>query len=171
MAEMDELAADVSDLARSCGRTVAVAESLTGGMIATALAAARAASEWFCGALVAYSSEVKHDVLGVPDGPVVSAVAARAMAVGVRHLLAADIGVAATGAGGPDPQDGRAPGTVFLAVDDCYGSRVVRLDLEGEPAEVCRAAAAAALRLLADALLPAAEPDLVTGDLGGRDTT
>jgi hypothetical protein len=71
---------------------------------------------------------------------------------------------------GPDPQDGRAPGTVFLAVDDWHVSRVVRLDLDGEPVEVCRAAAAAALRLLADALLPAAEPDLVTGDLGGRDT-
>lgn len=58
----------MSDLARSSGRTIAVAESLTGGMVATALAAAEAAGEWSRGSLVAYSSEAKHELLGVPDG-------------------------------------------------------------------------------------------------------
>jgi nicotinamide-nucleotide amidase len=157
----DQHAAQVSERARSSGRTVAVAESLTGGMIATALAKAEAASDWFRGSLVAYSSEVKHALLDVPDGPVVSAEAARAMARGVRSLLQADVAVAVTGAGGPDPQDGRPPGTVFLAVDDVTGTSVVHRDLDGDPAEVCAAATGTALALLAARLgAPApASPD------------
>jgi nicotinamide-nucleotide amidase len=148
----DQAAAEVSEAARRCGLTVAVAESLTGGMVASALAAAEAASGWFRGSLVAYSSEVKHDVLDVPDGPVVSAEAARAMARGVRRLLGADVAVAVTGVGGPTPQDGQAPGTVYVAVDDGRRQRVQRLELTGEPPEVCAAAADATLSLLHDAL-------------------
>ena len=102
----DELAARVSELARRHNVTVAVAESLTGGNVATALAAAKAASQWFRGSLVAYASEVKHEVLGVPEGRCVSAEAAETMAAGVRKLLRADVAVGVTGAGGPDPQDG-----------------------------------------------------------------
>jgi nicotinamide-nucleotide amidase len=151
----DRLAAQVADLARARGRTVAVAESLTGGMVATALAAAEAASEWFRGSLVAYSSEVKHEVLGVPDGPVVSAVAATAMARGARRLLGADVAVAVTGAGGPAAQDGQEPGTVFLAVYDGVDARVQRLDLDGDdPEAVCAAAARSVLEVLVDRLRP-----------------
>jgi nicotinamide-nucleotide amidase len=90
-------------------------------MVATALAAAEAAAEWFRGSLVAYSSEVEHDVLAVPDGPVVSAGAAEAMAAGVRRLLDADIAVAVTGSGGPSAQDGQDPGTVYCAADPGAG--------------------------------------------------
>jgi nicotinamide-nucleotide amidase len=148
----DRLAGEVSDEARRRGLTVAVAESLTGGMVATALAAAEAAAEWFRGSLVAYSSEVKHELLGVPDGPVVSAEAAEAMAAGVRRLLAADVAVAVTGSGGPSAQDGQDPGTVYVAVDDGSGVRVRRLDLDGEPAEICARSAESTLRLLLDGL-------------------
>jgi nicotinamide-nucleotide amidase len=149
----DGLAAQVADLARARELTVAVAESLTGGMVSTPLAAAEAASEWFRGSLVAYSSKVKHEVLDVPAGPVVSAAAASAMARGVRRLLRADVAVAVTGAGGPEGQDGQEPGTVFLAVDDGADQRVQRLDLDGDdPAAVCEAAAEAALKLLAEQL-------------------
>src|SRR3954451_7740925 len=105
----------VAELAVARERSVAVAESLTGGMIASALAQAEGASEWFRGSLVAYSTEVKHEVLGVPVGPVVSAEAAAVMARRVRSLRHADISVAVTGAGGPSAQDGHEPGTVFLA--------------------------------------------------------
>jgi nicotinamide-nucleotide amidase len=147
--ELDRLAAEIAGSASAAGSTVAVAESLTGGMISSALAAAEGASEWFRGSLVAYSSEVKHEVLHVPDGPVVSAPAARAMARGVRRLLGADVAVAVTGAGGPAPQDGRPPGTVFLAIDDGASCVVVDRDLDGEPEEICVAAAEAALELLA----------------------
>jgi nicotinamide-nucleotide amidase len=141
----------VGELALAQGRTIAVAESLTGGMIASALAQAQRASEWFRGSLVAYSTQVKHQVLKVPDGPVVSSDAATAMARSVRKLLRADISVAVTGAGGPAAQDGHEPGTVFLAVD---GGReqVLRLDLPGEPATVCAAATLAALDALVSTL-------------------
>lgn len=141
----------VGELALARGQTIAVAESLTGGMIASALAQAQQASEWFRGSLVAYSTQVKHQLLEVPAGPVVSSDAAAAMARSVRKLLLADISVAVTGAGGPAAQDGHEPGTVFLAVD---GGReqVLRLDLFGEPATVCAAATLAALDALVSAL-------------------
>jgi nicotinamide-nucleotide amidase len=71
------------------------------------------------------------------------------MAREVRRLLGADVAVAVTGAGGPAAQDGRPPGTVFLAVDDGADCVVVERDLDGEPEEICVAAAEAALDLLA----------------------
>lgn len=164
----DRLAARVAELAGVTGRTVAVAESLTGGMIATALAAAEGAGDWFRGALVAYAGEVKHELLGVPDGPVVSAEAAWAMARGVRRLLGADVGVAVTGVGGPTWQDGRSPGTVFIAVaatpdegaagDGAGGvgaggdPAAAHHELPGEPVQVCAASAELALQMLLDRL-------------------
>ena len=148
----EELAGQVADLARRHGVTVAVSESLTGGNIAVALAAAEAASEWFRGSLVAYSSEVKHEVLGVPDGPVVCEEAAEAMALGVRELLRADVAIGVTGSGGPDPQDGQEPGTVFVGVDDGGATQVHRFDLDGDPQEVLVAAAGEALALVVRSL-------------------
>jgi nicotinamide-nucleotide amidase len=142
----------VGELALARGRTIAVAESLTGGMIACALAQAQQASEWFRGSLVAYSKPVKHQLLEVPAGPVVSSDAATAMARSVRKLLLADISVAVTGAGGPSAQDGHEPGTVFLAVDGGGREQVLRLDLPGEPATVCAAATLAALNALVSTL-------------------
>jgi nicotinamide-nucleotide amidase len=146
------LAERAGELALSQKLTVAVAESLTGGMIASALAAAERSSEWFLGSVVAYASQVKHDVLDVPDGPVVSATAASAMARGVRRLLKADVAVAVTGAGGPSGQDGREPGTVFVAFDGADEHRVLRLDLDDEPKIVCATSAVASLRVLIEGL-------------------
>lgn len=154
----DEVADEISRLARSTGRTVAVAESLTGGRVCATLAAAESSSVWFRGGLVAYSSEVKHTLLHVPPGPVVSASAARAMGVGVRDLLGADLGLAVTGAGGPAPQDDQEPGTVFLAVVDGSGpgSEPVRRQIDGDPGQVCAATVIEALALLVERLrLPA----------------
>jgi len=148
-----ELAERIGELAREQGLTVGVAESLTGGMIAQALAVATGSAEWFRGSVVAYHSDVKHDLLDVPPGPVVSAEAAAAMARGARRLLNADVVVAATGAGGPGPQDGRDPGTVFLAVDADRAYRSVRLKIdEDDPAQVCATTAATALRMLVQLL-------------------
>ena len=90
--QVHHLAGEISGLARSTGRTVAVAESLTGGLVCSALAAAESSTEWFRGGLVAYANEVKHNVLRVAEGPTVSAEAAHAMGVGVRDLLDADLG-------------------------------------------------------------------------------
>lgn len=142
----------VGELALARRRTIAVAESLTGGMIASTLAQAQHASEWFRGSLVAYSTPVKHQLLEVPAGPVVSSDAATAMARSVRKLLLADISVAVTGAGGPAAQGGHEPGTVFLAVDGGGREQVLRLDLPGEPATVCAAATLAALDALVSTL-------------------
>ena len=145
-------AEQVGELALARGQTIAVAESLTGGMIASALAQAQQASKWFRGSLVAYSTQVKHQLLQVPPGPVVSSDAATAMARSVRRLLLADISVAVTGAGGPAAQDGHEPGTVFLAVDGRGRGPVLRLALPGEPATVCAAATLAALDALVSTL-------------------
>lgn len=148
----DELAGQVAALAAEQNVSIAAAESLTGGLVAQPLAAAKGASEWYRGALVAYASEVKHEVLDVPDGPVVSAEAAVAMARGVRRLLRADVAVAVTGVGGPDEQDGCEPGTVFLAVERDGDHRVRRLDLDGDPPAVCATSAEEALRMLVEEL-------------------
>ena len=98
------------------GLTLAVAESLTGGLVSSRLVGVPGASGWFRGGVVSYASQVKFDLLGVPEGPVVSAATAIAMAVGVRDRLRADVGLGVTGVAGPDEQEGRPVGTVFLGL-------------------------------------------------------
>lgn len=99
------------------GHTLAVAESLTGGLLASRLVDVPGASAVFRGGVVSYASDVKFDVLGVPEGPVISEDCARAMATGVRSLLGASVGLGVTGVAGPDEQEGHPPGTVCMAVD------------------------------------------------------
>ena len=79
---------------------------MTGGMVAMRLTAIPGASAVFRGGVVAYASEVKHGVIDVPRGPVVSLDAARAMAAGAARRLGADIGLATTGVAGPRPPGG-----------------------------------------------------------------
>ena len=98
------------------GLTLGLAESLTGGLAASRLVNVPGASRWFRGSVVSYASEVKFAVLGVPEGPVVTEEAARAMADGARSVLGADVGLSMTGVAGPDPQDGQPPGTVFVGL-------------------------------------------------------
>ncbi len=107
----------VGDLLVSQGLMLGVAESLTGGLVGSRLAEVPGSSEWFKGSIVAYDSNVKFDLLGVPEGPVVSAPAASAMATGARRVLRAGVGLGITGVAGPTTQDGRPVGTVFTAVD------------------------------------------------------
>jgi nicotinamide-nucleotide amidase len=106
----------VLDLLRSRGLTLGCAESVTGGLIASRLTDVPGASEVFRGSIVSYASEVKHDVLGVPPGPVVSDEAAMAMAEGACRVLACDVAVSVTGVAGPDSQEGVPVGTVYLGV-------------------------------------------------------
>ncbi len=98
------------------GLTLGLAESLTGGLAASRLVNVPGASTWFRGSVVTYASEVKFDVLGVPEGPVVSEAAARAMAEGARRVLGADVGLSVTGVAGPTEQDGQPVGTVFVGL-------------------------------------------------------
>jgi nicotinamide-nucleotide amidase len=143
----------IADILTGRDHRLAVAESLTGGLLADRFASTAGASDWFCGGVVAYQKAVKFAVLDVPEGPVVTEEAAIAMADGVMRLMAADVAVAVTGAGGPDPQDGQPPGTVWLAVvghDDVRTTRLHRFD--GDPEEVIDAAHHAAVDLLLEVL-------------------
>ncbi len=106
----------VLDLLRQRRLTLAVAESLTGGLLASRLTDIAGASDVFRGALVAYASDVKHQHLGVAEGPVVSEAAAAQMARGVRDLLGADVALATTGVAGPSPQEDQPVGTVYVAM-------------------------------------------------------
>jgi nicotinamide-nucleotide amidase len=138
----------IAHIALERGLTLAVAESLTGGALAQALAAAPDASEWFAGGVVAYTVRTKARALGVPEGPVVDAPTARRMAEGVRELLAADIAVAVTGVGGPGDEEGQPPGTVFLAIVTRDSTRITEFAFEGEPASVVAQTVAATLHAL-----------------------
>ena len=102
------------------GLTLAVAESMTGGLVASRLVDVPGSSAWFKGGIVAYDSEIKFDLLDVRRGPVVSEDAAREMAEGVRKRLGADVGLSITGVAGPAEQDGQPVGTVYfgLAIGD-----------------------------------------------------
>lgn len=131
---------------------MAAAESLTGGAVSSALAAAPQASDWYHGCVVAYSPRVKFDVLGVTPGPLVTDRCADELAHGAARVLEADAAVSTTGVGGPDPEEGEDPGTVYVGVVVPSGSSTHRLELDGSPGEVVELATQHALRLLLDAL-------------------
>lgn len=108
--------AAVGSLLAGAGLTLGLAESLTGGLVASRLTVVAGASRWFRGSLVVYSSEVKRSLLGLSVGPVVSEEAAREMAEGARRVLGADIGLSLTGVAGPTEQDGQPVGTVWVGL-------------------------------------------------------
>jgi nicotinamide-nucleotide amidase len=145
--------AEVHRLLVEAGATVAVAESLTGGLLGATLTAVPGASQAFRGGVIAYATDLKEELLGVP-GPLlaaegaVSAQVAAAMAAGVRDRLSASYGVALTGVAGPDPQDGKAPGTVFVAVAGPGDGQVRELDLDGDRQAIRVAAVEAAVEVL-----------------------
>lgn len=125
------------------GATVAVAESLTGGLLGGELTEMAGSSATFAGGVTAYATPLKH-LLGVPEdllaahGPVHADVAA-AMARGVRELLGASYGLAVTGVAGPEPQDGHPVGTVHVAVADFGGVVIPRSLNLPAPADGARA--------------------------------
>jgi PncC family amidohydrolase len=139
--------------ARERGLTFATAESLTGGGVGDAVTSVPGASAVYAGGVVSYATRVKVEVLGVPadvvaQHGVVSAECAAAMARGVRALIGADVGVATTGVAGPEPQEGKPVGLVFVAAVDDAGADVEQLALTGDRAAVRSAAVQAALDLL-----------------------
>ncbi|WP_372594705.1 CinA family protein [Actinotalea sp.] len=147
------------------GRTLAVAESLTGGALCAALVSVPGASACVRGGVVAYATDLKESLLGVPAALLGSVGAvhpdtARAMASGARSRLGADLGVATTGVAGPDPQDGRPVGEVHIALCDERGCEVVTLHESPSSARaaVREAAVLAALALLVRRSAAAAAP-------------
>lgn len=139
------------------GLTLGVAESLTGGLVASRLVDVPGASRWFRGGVVAYDSAIKRSVLGVPPGPVVTAEAAEAMARGARQVLVSDVAVGITGVAGPEEQEGIAPGTVFVGLA-LPGDRTLsrELHLPGDRQRVRQFSAISALDLLRRTLLETA---------------
>lgn len=144
---------DIVSLAARRGLTLATAESLTGGAVAAALVAVPGASAAFIGGTVAYTAEAKARVLGVEsrviaEFGVVSEEVAIAMARGARELFGADVAVATTGVAGPEPHDGKAPGTVCVASVGPAGERATTSAFCGGRAAVREAAVREALALL-----------------------
>jgi len=126
----------VGGLLADQGLHLAVAESFTGGMIASRLVDVPGSSGWFKGGIVAYDSQIKFDLLGVMDGPVVCEEAARRMAEGVARLMGTKVGLSTTGVAGPEPQEGVAPGTVFVGIHVDGETTSVELNLPGDRARV-----------------------------------
>lgn len=151
-----ESAARLVDRLAELGWTVAVAESLTGGLVVSSLVGVPGASRVLLGGIVAYDTALKRSLLGV-DAALLEAHGAvhprvaRQMAKGVREALAvdgrtADVGIATTGIAGPDSPDGQPVGTVHLAVSTPLGTRVDSLLLAGDRAGIRQEAARMAVR-------------------------
>lgn len=144
--------------------TLATAESLTGGMLAARLTDVPGASRSFVGGVVSYATRVKVSLLDVPadlvdEHGVVSEECALAMARGVRARLDATWGVATTGVAGPDVQEGRPVGTVWVAVAGPDGAEARELSLDGDRATIRQGTCAAALSAL-EGILTREEPGL-----------
>lgn len=148
-----QLAGEAIALLTGCGQTVAVAESLTGGMLAAAFTGIPGASAAFRGGVVAYATDLKASLLGVPAGLLdrhgaVHPDVAAAMADGARQRLAASVGVATTGVAGPDRADNQPVGTVYIAVRTQSQTAGRALALSGNRQEIRAATVEHALDLL-----------------------
>ncbi|OUE31375.1 putative competence-damage inducible protein [Clavibacter michiganensis] len=158
----EQLAERVIAALVASGRRLAVAESLTGGLLTAALVGVPGASRALSGGIVSYDTALKRTLLDVDSSilAVHGAVhpdVARQMARGVRQACAvdgrpADVGVATTGAAGPDPQDGQSPGTAFVGLSIDGDSRAVALHLDGDRQAVRAGVVREALSTLVDAL-------------------
>lgn len=141
----------------AAGLTVATCESLTGGLVISALVEPAGASAVVRGSIVAYATDVKSSLVGVDSELLashgaVSADVATQMARGARELLGASIGVATTGVAGPDVQDGAPVGTVFVAVSTPQGDRCEGAHFVGDRDEIRLAARDLALELIANSV-------------------
>jgi nicotinamide-nucleotide amidase len=152
---VNALAAAVLRALAERDETLAVAESLTGGLLAATLVDVPGASAVFRGGLVVYATDLKELLAGVPGellaerGPVDPDVAL-ALATGARERCRADWGLATTGVAGPDPQGDAPVGTVYVACAGPAAGAVRPLLVPGDRAAVRHAAVTAALALLAE---------------------
>jgi nicotinamide-nucleotide amidase len=112
----ETMEAAVGALLVKAGLTLGLAESVTGGYVGARITSVPGASDWFRGSIVSYASQVKFELLGVSDGPVVSRRAAIEMAQGAARVLGSDVGLSVTGVAGPSDQDGQPVGTVWLGM-------------------------------------------------------
>jgi nicotinamide-nucleotide amidase len=144
---------EVLDLLTSQGRTLATAESVTGGLIAKRLTDIPGGSSAFRGSVVSYASEVKFDVLGVPEGPVISEETAIAMAEGACRVLGASCAISTTGVAGPEEQEGQPVGTVWIGLCIDGEAEAHRVHLPGDRSRIREFTCISALHLLRSRLL------------------
>ncbi len=150
----DTMESVVLQILRDRGLTRGLAESVTGGLVAGRLTGVAGASDVFRGAVVSYASDVKFDVLDVPQGPVVSEAAAAAMAVGAQRVLGADVALSLTGVAGPAEQDGMPVGTLCVGIVIGDAEPVTRtLRLPGQRDQMRQMSVISALDLLRRTLL------------------
>ena len=150
----DTMESVVLQLCRERGLSLGLAESLTGGLVASRITAVPGASDVFRGSVVSYATSVKVGVLGLPEGaPVVSPEAALAMARGAQRVLHADVALALTGVAGPTAQEGRPVGTVHVAAVVGEQADVRDLRLPGDREQVRQFACISGLDLLRHLLL------------------
>lgn len=144
----DTLESVVARLAIAEHVSIAVAESLTGGMVASQLVRVPGASEWFRGGVVSYATTVKEQLLGVTASSVVSEDAARMMAEGVARLIGSDIGIATTGVAGPEMLEDQPVGTVWIGMSYRGRSEARKVQLLGDRERIRTYATATALDLM-----------------------
>lgn len=150
-------AEELLELLAGADATLATAESLTGGRLAAAVTGVPGASRSYLGGVVSYATELKERVLGVPHAlveqyGVVSAECARAMASGCRELTGATYALATTGVAGPEPQEGKPIGTVYVGIAGPDLLHVLSLELVGRRDQIqdraCREALSALCGIL-----------------------
>ena len=144
----DTMESVVLDLLRRHDMTLAVAESVTGGLVTGRLTGIPGASDVLKGGIVSYATSVKQQLLDVPEGPVVSESAAKAMAEGVRHALGADVGLALTGVAGPETQDGEPVGTLWVGLALPSGTTAARFQFASTRDQMRQLSVVSALNLL-----------------------
>ncbi len=127
----DTMESVVLDLLRGRGWSLGLAESVTGGLVGARLTGIPGSSDVFRGSVVSYATDVKQDLLGVSESPVVSESVALQMAHGARRTLSADVGLALTGVAGPGDHDGVAAGTLCVALVWPDGEHTATLRLPG----------------------------------------
>lgn len=147
--------AELVELLKDLGATLATAESLTGGRVAARVTNVPGSSAVYAGGVVSYQTPVKVEVLGVAQATVdehgvVSAECAREMAAGARRLLGTTYAVSTTGVAGPERQEDKEVGTVFVGVAGPAGVEAVQLALDGDRSTIQEATVDRALSALAD---------------------
>ncbi len=141
-------------LTRLQGRTLATAESLTGGGIGAVLTGVPGSSAVYKGGIISYTNQIKHTLLGVPEEILdafgaVSEPTAKAMAEGARRVLQSDLALSVTGLAGPGGDEyGNPVGTVFIGCTDGSSTTVKHCLFSGSREQIRQQTIETALKLV-----------------------
>jgi nicotinamide-nucleotide amidase len=138
---VQELASSLIKKLQENNLTIAVAESLTGGLVAASLTEIPGASKVFKGSITAYVDEIKQNVLNVKQETIanftsISEQVALEMAINVRTIMKSDIGISTTGVAGPEKSAGFAPGLVFVAISIGDHNMCQKLEITGDRSKI-----------------------------------